>query len=103
MLMNTLSQHALIRASQRNISNEDMQIVLTYGQRLHNGGAILYFLGQRDIPEELKSDDRIMKLEGTTLVISKDGTCLITLYKNKDGLKKLKKKRKWTLPSSEAA
>ena len=101
MPINTISRHASLRAGQRNVSARDVTLVMDLGDKIHNGDAIFYFLGKRNIPNEYKSYDSISKLEGTTLVISKDGTCLITLYKNKKGLRNLRKKRKWTLSNNK--
>lgn len=93
-MLERLSRHAAVRISQRNIRAEDIAFVMRFGRHLHNGGALFVFLGQRNIPDEYRTDDRIAKLEGTTLVMSRDG-CLITAYKNKKGLKKVLKKCKF--------
>lgn len=94
-MLEGLSRHAVKRISQRNIRTEDIAFVMRFGRHLHNGGALFVFLGQRNIPDECKADDRLAKLEGTTLVMSKDGSSLITAYKNKRGLKKVLKKCKF--------
>ena len=88
------TRHASMRAAQRNIGIFDMDFVLTYGKRTHSAGALFIFLRKRDIPDEFRTDDRVTKLEGTTLVISTDDNSLITLYKNKGGFRKLRKKSK---------
>ncbi len=68
MVTLAMSHHASGRAAQRNIETSDIAFVMTYGQRFFTGEAVQYFFGRRNIPESLQSDDRIMKLEGTTLI-----------------------------------
>lgn len=88
-----LSRHAIKRLSQRNIHMVDVSFVLQFGIQVHNGGALFVFLGSKNIPTEFQADDRIAKLEGTTLVMSRDG-CLITAYRNKNALREIRKKNK---------
>ncbi|MCB9422242.1 MAG: DUF4258 domain-containing protein [Ardenticatenaceae bacterium] len=76
--------HAEQRMAQRNLSWEDVQIVLMCGQRFHKAGAIFIYLRSRDIPDELQSDNRFSRLEGTTIVVSRDEPGLIlTVYRNR--------------------
>jgi hypothetical protein len=103
MLVDMYSKHALERVSQRNIDKDDVRFVLNFGQKIHNGGALFIFLGNKNIPEEYMSDDKFAKLEGTTLVVSKDGNNLITAYKNKKGLRQIKKKIKKFIPYKKVA
>ena len=103
MLVEILSKHALERISQRNIDKNDIKFVLKFGTRIHNGGALFIFLRHKDIPDEFRIDDKFAKLEGTILVISKDGEHLITAYKNKRGIRQIKKKIKRFVPDKKAA
>lgn len=88
------SKHAFERASQRNIRGENIEFLLRFGRKIHRAGALFVFLGRHDIPSEYLRDDRYAKLEGTTLVVSNDGECLITAYRNKKALRQIKKKLK---------
>jgi len=89
-----LTAHAQIRGAQRNITPENIDLVLRYGKELHRTGASFIFLGKRDIPEDLRNDDQMRKLEGTVLIISEDSNHLITCYKNRNALREIKKKSK---------
>ncbi len=97
------SAHAIERTAQRNIRAEDVDFVFRFGQLVHNGGALFVFLGGRDIPDEFRMDDHFVRLEGTILILSHDGDSLITAYRNKKGLKDIRKKQKWFIPSCRAA
>jgi hypothetical protein len=99
----SFSNHALQRAAQRNIKRDKMEFILQFGQKIHNGGALFVFLGRHDIPDEYQRDDQFAKLEGSILLVSNDGSCLITTYKNKRGLKQIKKKQKRFIPYKKAA
>ena len=90
----SLTNHAQLRGSQRNINPEDIDLILRYGRELHRTGTSFFFLGKRDIPEDLWTDDHMMKLEGTVLIIGNDSASLITCYKNKKALREIKKKSK---------
>jgi len=88
------SRHAAERAAQRNISQEDMDFVLRYGQEIHRSGAVFIFLGHKDIPESLARKRSVEKLVGTTILISSDEECIITAYKNRKALREIKRKDK---------
>lgn len=81
-----LTGHAEQRMAQRNLSWDDVHIVLMYGQRFHKAGAIFIYLRSRDIPDDLLPDDRFARLEGTTIVVSRDEPGqILTVYRNRQG------------------
>ena len=90
----TISHHAYKRQARRNLSESDILFVLDYGQWFHSAGALHVFLGRRDLPAERELYRRYAHLEGTILVIHDAGThlLLITVYRNRQGLKRIKHK-----------
>jgi hypothetical protein len=94
------TEHAHKRCAQRNLDAEALELVRRYGRRLHRTGAVFYFLGRRDLPEELLRDDRYARLEGTTLLFSLEGE-LITAYRNREALRQIRKKEKRRLGPSK--
>jgi len=98
-----ISRHAKERAAQRNISQEDMDFVLRYGQEIHRSGAVFIFLGHKDIPTNLVRKRRVEKLVGTTLLISSDCDQIITAYRNRNALRDIKRKAKRYMPKSSSA
>lgn len=81
-----LTDHAEQRMAQRNLSWDDIHIVLMCGQRFHKAGAIFIYLRSRDIPDELQADNRFARLEGTTVVVSRDEMGqILTVYRNRQG------------------
>jgi hypothetical protein len=89
----TATNHVIERAAQRNLSPRDITFVLRHGRVLYRTGIQFYFLGRRDIPEELRRESRISRLEGFAVLLSHDGT-LITAYKNPKALRKIRRKSK---------
>ena len=92
--MDKLSEHARIRCAQRNIDGEILELVRRYGRKIHRTGVIFYFLGRRDLPEEMWREDRYARLEGTTLLMSLEGE-LVTVYRNRFACRKIRKKAKY--------
>jgi len=95
------SAHAVERMAQRNLTCQNVEYVLRYGQKVRNAGAWLYFLGKKDIPGQDRSRDDITRLEGTG-VICDDGEGpvdlkIITVVRNKNYLQKFCRKEKYDL------
>ena len=77
------SGHSAQRAAQRRLSPLEIEYVLEYGRRYHQAGALVYYLGQRDIPKEDRRLDACMRLEGTALIMARDMRTLITVWRNR--------------------
>ncbi|MCA9963027.1 MAG: DUF4258 domain-containing protein [Anaerolineales bacterium] len=87
------SKHAKLRMAQRNVSKNNIEFVLENGQWFHRGGAIFVFLGSRDIQKSREFEKKFERLEGTVVVLSRDGSHIITVYRNRQqGLRKIKQK-----------
>lgn len=80
-----LSNHAVTRMAQRNLSTEDVEYVIQFGFRVRSGGALHYFLRHNDIPAGDRK--RAQRLEGTTVLMDRSGQNIITVYRNRRGLK----------------
>ena len=90
-----LSNHAVTRMAQRNLSTEDVEYVIQFGCRVRSGGALHYFLRHDDIPTGDRK--RVQRLEGTTVLMDRSGQFIITVYRNRRGLKVLRQKVKWEI------
>lgn len=86
-----LSRHAVSRASQRGLTEDEIAFVLYFGRRLHRTGIQFVFLGARDLPRQYQRSHQY--LVGATLLLAADGTVL-TVYKNQAALRTIKKKDK---------
>ena len=95
-----LSSHAITRTAQRNIKNCDIEYVLENGQRIFNGGALHVFLGKKDIPEGDNKRNRAHQLVGTTVLMNPTSGEIITVYRNRKGLKAIRKKANYCIPTA---
>jgi len=93
-----VSHHAHKRRAQRNLASKDIAFVLAHGRRLRCAGVTHVFLGRRNIPQEPSLARRFSRLEGTVLVmgVDEDALVIITAYRNREGLKAIRRKTKYT-------
>ncbi|HVO41015.1 MAG TPA: DUF4258 domain-containing protein [Aggregatilineales bacterium] len=91
----TFHPHALERMAQRNLSHQDIGYVIQYGRKIHNAGALNYFLGFRDIPLADRADQRVAQLVGTLVLVDVKQGEILTVYRNNDGGKGQRKKAKY--------
>ncbi|NJC98770.1 MAG: hypothetical protein C3F07_05820 [Anaerolineales bacterium] len=85
-----LTKHAVRRMAQRNLSIDNLEYVLAYGERIHTTGITVYVLRKRDIPPEDRTRSEITRLEGTGVLtgFAQDGALeVITTYRNKNTAK----------------
>lgn len=85
-----ISRHAARRLAQREISLEDVHLVLRLGRRLHRTGVTFYFFGRRQIPGGLECE--LERLVGTTVLVAEGQ--VITAYRNKRAIAVIKRKPK---------
>jgi len=88
------SQHAWQRMAQRNLSSADVRFVIQHGQRLHRTGVVFFFLGYDDIPVDRKKN--LSRLEGTTVLMNYQSRQVVTVYRNRNGLRRIKRKSAYT-------
>lgn len=92
------TEHALLRMTQRCLSINDVEYVVLHGQQHRCAGVVHFFLGRRDIPKKDCSNDVLRRLEGTTVLVdSQDSRSVITVYRNRSGLKCIRRKAKTNL------
>jgi hypothetical protein len=89
-----ITDHAELRLSQRGIQENDLSLLLEYGTTVHNGGALFVFMRKRDIPRDVDSTKET-KLEGLTAILDAHTLELISMYKNKNALRQIKRKYKY--------
>ena len=91
------TDHAEQRMAQRNLSLNDVLFVLKHGKCYHRAGAMFFYLRGKDIPKRRQRDQKISKLEGATVILSRDAPAILTVYRNRDnGLRHIKRKAKYS-------
>ena len=98
--MKPMTAHAIRRASQRNLTHQDIDYVLQHGSRIYKAGACFYYLCRKDIPSEDQQEDEITRLEGTAVVLDPEQEMILTVYRNRErGFKDIRKKEDYLIAS----
>lgn len=91
------SDHAQQRLAQRNLSENDVKIIMQYGYKFRNTGGIFIQMRAKDVPKGLSPNDSIHRLVNTTLILCSCGNCIITAYRNATAFHKDRCKEKYSL------
>jgi len=75
--LDRLTPHATRRLPQRAISHAALDTALRWGVPIEQNGATVFFLGRRHLPADLAPADAA-RLEGTTVVVARDGAIITT-------------------------
>jgi hypothetical protein len=90
----TLSKHARCRGAQSNLSDRDIELVRRYGVLEHRTGVRFYFVGRREVERYREVEPRLAKLHDIAMIVSCDGQVVITVYRNRNALKDIRRKSK---------
>ena len=94
-----MSQHAMLRAAQRNVSPHEIAFIIKHGKNIHNAGALECQMWHKRMPKDLPHNDPLWRLVGTTVMLSKDRRTVITLYRDGDAFKRDRRKKKFDIRS----
>ena len=88
----TLTDHALKRQNQRSISDTMILAVRSFGDKIYAKNSLYYFMSKRALKRMMKVflPDNPEKWEGITLVCDPKSEIVLTVFKNKKWLKKIK-------------
>jgi len=94
-----MTKHAQTRASQRGIDNLQINFCVQFGEKFHRTGAVFYMITKKCIKRLKKSfGANLPRLNGIVVVGYSDesqGFVVATVYKNKDSLKVIKRKKQY--------
>lgn len=90
-----LTNHAIERMQKRRFSQFELKYVVEHGRLLRRTGICFYFLAAKDVPECDRRLAWVQRLVGTTVLASADQAAVITLYKNHNALRDIRKKTKF--------
>lgn len=88
--------HARKRGARRNVAPDAVDYVLAHGRMIQRTGVMFFFLGWRDIPPCDRSASWASRLEGSIVIVAPDGA-VITIYRNRRGLRTIARKMKYHL------
>jgi len=77
-----VSGHAEHRMRTRNVPSDAISAALRYGRCLHSRGAIVHFLGKKEVRSNRDQGIDISKAEGTTVLISSDSPVIVTVFRS---------------------
>lgn len=78
-----LTKHAQARMNERRLSDEAVNMVMTYGRMVRVRGAEIYAVGRKEVERYLNEGVDLSRFEGVQVVCSPDGA-ILTVYRNKD-------------------
>ena len=91
------TKHALKRMAQRNVSTTEISFILAHGTEINCAGARLVHLKCKDIPKSVCHDDQFARLQGSTVVLSKESPVVMTVWRNRQkGLRHISHKPRHT-------
>ncbi len=89
----TVTNHAQLRMAQRNVTWPQLCFILEHGQRIRRAGVSLVYLRHKDIPTQLLAQNQFASLEGTAVVLNRQGTIVMTIWRNRaKGLRHIMRK-----------
>ena len=89
-----VTQHAQRRLAQRGVGSGAVDFTLRFGGVYHRTGIVFVVLRRVDIPDDLRHDSLVDKWVGTTVLLAPDGE-VITVYKNPESPRDIRKKVRW--------
>ena len=93
------SEHSRTRMAQRGLAEADVEFVVANGCCHQTAGAECYFLRRKDVPRDR---DRSRLIGATVLLSSHNPGVVITVYRNRGALKKMRCKTKYRQKLSES-
>ncbi|MGE5335224.1 MAG: hypothetical protein ACM3N4_11030 [Nitrososphaerota archaeon] len=92
----SFTRHARRRGARRNVAPDAVDYVLAHGRMLQRTGVMFFFLGRRDIPSCDRCASWASRLEGTIVIVAENGE-VVTVYRNRQGLRPIARKMKYRL------
>ena len=95
----SITKHAKQRASQRGISPEQIELCISFGERMNRTGMEFYCMTKKCLKKLKKATGAYMdNLQGLIVMTHYDENgilAVVTVYKNQNGFRTIKKKEKY--------
>ncbi|MCW8884898.1 MAG: DUF4258 domain-containing protein [Motiliproteus sp.] len=79
-----LTDHARQRMDQRGVSEQDVELALQFGRKVHSRRALFHVIGRKEIKKLGDKHPELKGLDGVQVLTSEDGESVITVYRNHD-------------------
>jgi hypothetical protein len=87
-----VSKHAEMRMAQRNLTPEEIEVVLQHGRVEYRTGAKFFFLAKRNLPQAETRD--LERLVGATVITAQN--VILTVYRDRNAISSIRRKPKLT-------
>ena len=77
------TSHAIHRMDERGISQEAVDLAVSYGRAVHERGATIYAIGRKEVQRYRSQGVDLSDQEGIQVVCNKAGG-IMTVYRNRD-------------------
>ncbi len=74
-----VTDHAASRLNARRINHVSIELVLNYGRQFYANGALVYFVGKKEVKKARALGTDISSLEGTHLIFHEHNNGSVTL------------------------
>lgn len=87
-----MSQHALYRAADRAVSDEDIKLTVTWGEEIRQEGVTCYFMGEKQASQLAKRG--VQAVKNVAVVVADDTGEVVSVIKTADRRRLLKTRTK---------
>lgn len=99
-----LTRHARTRGAQRAIRGPQLELIVELGRRFYTAGAIFCFFGQREAARHAYLPPRVLEgILGGVVVLDTDGKRVLTVYRNNDAPRHIRRKVEYDLRTGRQA
>lgn len=79
-----LTRHAQLRMQQRGIRDRDVEMVISFGRRIHAKGLSYYVVGRKEMQHPSLAGQDVSRLAGLQVLVQSEDGVVVTTYRNAD-------------------
>ncbi|MCP8687133.1 DUF4258 domain-containing protein [Marinobacterium sedimentorum] len=79
-----ITEHAMKRMSQRGLGDDDVELTLRYGRKIHARRAVFYVIGRKEIARYCEQEPALKDLDGVQVLMDSGCSTVVTVYRNHD-------------------
>lgn len=88
-----LTEHAQRRCAERAIRREYLEFAAAHGRFYQGPGCLVVFFGRHEVARYRRLGSWVEHLHGLVIVLDRDGTLVLTSFKNRRGPRRAGRKR----------
>jgi len=79
-----LTEHAEMRMNQRGLGNDEVDLAISYGRKIHARRAVFYVIGRKEVAKYSDQEPALKDLDGLQVITDAECTSVVTVYRNHD-------------------